>query len=121
MGAMLRIGKQIRFRLAAILLLHWKEFVSQNRKWIRPVVFETVRKIIACRTPALGCHGNNLEPFTSRPLGPLEQLPRARLQLRRGQIVVQFPKRKFSPQSAARAVLRALEGEKNGTNLAQAV
>src|SRR3990172_774656 len=53
---MLRIGKQIRFRLAAILLLHWKEFVSQHRKWIRPVVFETVRKIIACRTPALGCH-----------------------------------------------------------------
>lgn len=53
---MLGIGKQIRFRLAAILLLHWKEFVSQHRKWIRPVVFETVRKIIACRTPALGCH-----------------------------------------------------------------
>ena len=53
---MLEIGKRIRFRLAAILLLHWKEFVSQHRKWIRPVVFETVRKIIACRTPALGCH-----------------------------------------------------------------
>jgi len=28
---------------------------------------------------------------------------------------------RFSPQSAARAVLRVLEGEKNGTNLAQAV
>jgi hypothetical protein len=53
---MLRINNQIRFRLAAILLLHWKAFVSQHRKWIRPVVFETVRKIMACRTPALGCH-----------------------------------------------------------------
>jgi hypothetical protein len=28
---------------------------------------------------------------------------------------------KFSPQSAARAVLRVLEGAKNGTDLAQAV
>jgi integrase len=28
---------------------------------------------------------------------------------------------KFSPQSATRAVLRGLEGGKNGTNLAQAV
>jgi hypothetical protein len=53
---MLGIGKEIRFRLAAILLLHWKVFVSSHRGWIRPVVFETVRKIIACRTPALGCH-----------------------------------------------------------------
>lgn len=53
---MLGIGKEIRFRLAAILLMHWNMFVSNHRKWIRPVVFETVRKIIACRTPALGCH-----------------------------------------------------------------
>lgn len=53
---MLGIGKQIRFRLAAILAVHWNAFVSQHRKWIRPVVFQTVRKIIACRTPALGCH-----------------------------------------------------------------
>jgi hypothetical protein len=31
-------------------------FVSPHRKWIRPVIFETVRKITACRTPALGGH-----------------------------------------------------------------
>ena len=53
---MLRIGKEIRFRLAGILLLHWKVFVANHRKWIRPVGFETVRKIIGCRTPALGCN-----------------------------------------------------------------
>lgn len=53
---MLAPGKQIRYRLAAILLAHWADFVAQYKKWIRPVVFETVRRIIACRTPALGCH-----------------------------------------------------------------
>ena len=25
-------------------------------QWIRPVVFENVRKVLACRTPVLGCH-----------------------------------------------------------------
>jgi hypothetical protein len=34
---------------------HWSEFVRSAKQYIRPVVFETVRKIIACRTPALGC------------------------------------------------------------------
>jgi hypothetical protein len=53
---MLRPGARIRYRLAAILLAHWDDFVASSRKWIRPVVFETVRKIVACRTPALGCH-----------------------------------------------------------------
>jgi hypothetical protein len=53
---MLRPGTQIRFRLAAILLAHWDAFWRTHRKWIRPVVFATVRKILACRTPALGCH-----------------------------------------------------------------
>lgn len=53
---MLAIGSQIRYRLAAIFAAHWDEFVRSARQWIRPVVFETVRKIIACRTPALGCH-----------------------------------------------------------------
>ena len=53
---MLRPGQQVRYRLAAILLAHWWTFVAKHRKWIRPVVFETVRKITACRTPALGCH-----------------------------------------------------------------
>lgn len=53
---MLKVGKEIRFRLAAILLVHWASFVHSHRKWIRPVVFETVRKIVSCRTPVLGCH-----------------------------------------------------------------
>jgi hypothetical protein len=53
---MLRIGTEIRFRLADILAAHWAEFVHSSKKWIRPVVFETVRKILACRTPILGCH-----------------------------------------------------------------
>jgi hypothetical protein len=53
---MLRPGTRIRFRLAAILLVHWEAFLATNRKWVRPIIFETVRKIIACRTPALGCH-----------------------------------------------------------------
>jgi len=53
---MLRIGPQIRYRLAAILAVHWAAFVESHTRWIRPVVFETVRKILACRTPILGCH-----------------------------------------------------------------
>lgn len=53
---MLAIGTEIRYRIAAIFVAHWGEFVSSARQFIRPVVFETVRKIIACRTPALGCH-----------------------------------------------------------------
>ena len=53
---MLRIGTTIRYRLAAILALHWAAFVESSTKWIRPVVFENVRKIMACRTPILGCH-----------------------------------------------------------------
>ena len=53
---MLRIGTQIRYRLAAILAAHWADFVAQHGQWIRPVVFSTVVKILACRTPALGCH-----------------------------------------------------------------
>lgn len=53
---MLAIGTEIRFRLAPILAAHWRDFVASHGKWIRPVVFETVRKILACRTPVLGCH-----------------------------------------------------------------
>lgn len=53
---MLAIGTTIRFRLATILAAHWSDFVASHGKWIRPVVFETVRKILACRTPILGCH-----------------------------------------------------------------
>ena len=53
---MLRGRPNIRFRLAAILAAHWWDFVRTHDKWIRPVVFENVRKVLACRTPALGCH-----------------------------------------------------------------
>jgi len=53
---MLRAGPSIRFRLAAILAAGWWDFVRSYGKWIRPVVFENVRKVLACRTPVLGCH-----------------------------------------------------------------
>jgi hypothetical protein len=53
---MLAIGKEIRYRIAAILGAHWEDFFQAHKGWIRPVVLETVRKIVACRTPALGCH-----------------------------------------------------------------
>ncbi len=53
---MLRPGTEIRYRLATILAAHWDEFVTTYRGWIRPVVFETVRKLLACQTPILGCH-----------------------------------------------------------------
>jgi len=53
---MLAVGTEIRYRIAALFAAHWDAFVRSTRQWIRPVVFETVRKIIACRTPALGCH-----------------------------------------------------------------
>jgi len=53
---MLQVGLQIRYRLAQILANHWDDFVASSRGWIRPVVLETVRKILACQTPALGCH-----------------------------------------------------------------
>lgn len=39
-----------------ILAEHFWDFVRSYRRWIRPVVFENVRKVMACRTPALGCH-----------------------------------------------------------------
>jgi len=53
---MLRPVPHIRYHIAAILAMHWVEFVAQYKRWIRPVVFENVRKILACRTPVLGCH-----------------------------------------------------------------
>jgi hypothetical protein len=57
------------------------------------------------RSPTLGAEGSRgkgkrrfgtLYPSAPWPLGPLEQLPRARLQLMCGQIVVQFPRRNIS-------------------------
>jgi len=53
---MLRPAPHIRYHIAAILAAHWIEFVAQYKLWIRPVVFENVRKVLACRTPVLGCH-----------------------------------------------------------------
>lgn len=53
---MLRVIPHIRYHIAAILAIHWVQFVNQYKEWIRPVVFENIRKILSCRTPVLGCH-----------------------------------------------------------------
>ena len=53
---MLGCGSEIRYHIATILAAHWWEFVGQYRRWIRPVVFENVRRVLSCRTAALGCH-----------------------------------------------------------------
>jgi hypothetical protein len=53
---MLAIGTRIRYRITTILAAHWEEFFQSKRGWIRPVVIETVHQLLACRTPALGCH-----------------------------------------------------------------
>jgi hypothetical protein len=53
---MLRFVSGIRYHLACIFAAHWAEFVAGHKEWIRPVVFENVRKVLACRTPVLGCH-----------------------------------------------------------------
>lgn len=53
---MLRTGVSIRFPLVLILANHWWDFVRSYGRWIRPVVFTTIRRILACRTPTLGCH-----------------------------------------------------------------
>ena len=56
MKIMLRPATHIRYHIAAILAVHWVQFVAQYKRWIRPVVFENVRKVLACRSPVLGCH-----------------------------------------------------------------
>jgi hypothetical protein len=55
---MLRPATFIRYHITAILAAHpaGAGFVAQYKRWIRPVVFENVRKVLACRTPVLGCH-----------------------------------------------------------------
>ena len=53
---MLRAIATRRYHIATIFALHWQEFVERYTKWIRPVVFENVRKILSCRTAVLGCH-----------------------------------------------------------------
>ena len=54
MKIMLRPSTHIRYHIAAILAVHWVQFVAQYKRWIRPVVFENVRKVLACRSPVLG-------------------------------------------------------------------
>jgi len=56
MGGTARFVPNVRFHLALIFALHWEAFRREYRRWIRPVVFETIRKILACRTPVLGGH-----------------------------------------------------------------
>lgn len=53
---MLAVGTQIRYRITDILAAHWEAFFQSEKRWIRPVVIETVHKLLACRTPALGAH-----------------------------------------------------------------
>lgn len=53
---MLQIGTEIRYRLRDILAKHWPAFFENHTGWIRPAVLENVRRVLACRTPALGCH-----------------------------------------------------------------
>ena len=53
---MLRPAPHTPYHIAAILAAHWIEFVAQYKRWIRPVVFENVRKVLACRTAVLRCH-----------------------------------------------------------------
>jgi len=45
---MLRPARHVRYHIAGILAAHWIQFVSQYRRWIRPVVFGNVRKVLAC-------------------------------------------------------------------------
>ncbi len=53
---MLYQSSDIRYCLADILRKHWWPFFNQYKKWIRPVVIDTVKKIINCRTYVLGFH-----------------------------------------------------------------
>ncbi len=53
---MLRPAPHFRYPIAVILAAHWIQFVRQYKRWIRTVVFENVRKVLACCTAVLGCH-----------------------------------------------------------------
>ncbi len=67
---MLRPATNIRYHITAILAAHWVQFVAQYKRWIRPVVFENVRKVLACPPPVLGCH-----IYTCKACGHLELIP----------------------------------------------
>ena len=42
---MLRPTPHIRYHITVILAAHRVQFVAQYKRWIRPVVFENVRKV----------------------------------------------------------------------------
>ena len=46
---MLRPAPVICCHIAAILAAHWVHFLTPYKWWMRPVVFENVRKVFACR------------------------------------------------------------------------
>lgn len=49
-------SNSIRYHIVTILAAHWWPFVASYARWIRPVVFENVRRVLSCRTAVLGCH-----------------------------------------------------------------
>lgn len=63
-------GYSIRYHISGILATHWDNFVNSYKKWIRPVVFENVRKVLSCRTPVLGCH-----IYRCKSCGHIELIP----------------------------------------------
>ena len=72
---MLRPASHTRYHIAAILAVHpaWAGFVAQYKRWIPAgggIVFENVRKVLACRTPVLGCH-----IYQCKGCGHLELIP----------------------------------------------
>ena len=67
---MLRPATPIPYHVTAILAAHWLQLVAQYKRWIRPVVVENVRKVLACRIPLLGCH-----IYQCKGCGHLELIP----------------------------------------------
>ena len=53
---MLRIIPSSAISLNQILAENWDAFYEKCKEWIRPDISENVRKVLACRTPVLGCH-----------------------------------------------------------------
>jgi hypothetical protein len=53
---MLYQRNNIHYKLSDILRQHWWSFFHQYNKWVRPVVIDTVKKIMNCRTYVFGYH-----------------------------------------------------------------
>jgi len=47
---MLLPAPHIRYHIAAILAVPWLQFVVQYKGWVKAIVFENVRKVLACHT-----------------------------------------------------------------------